>query len=48
LASGQDRGGEVIVDETAFGRFVLLYCRLHHRAEGGLGGGISRHQRLLA
>ena len=42
LAGGQDRQGEVVLDQAAFRRLVLLDGRLHHRAEGGLGGGISR------
>ncbi len=48
LARGQDRQGEIILDQSASGRLVLLDGRLHHRAEGGLGGGIACHQRLLA
>ena len=47
LAGRQDRQSEVVLDQAAFGRFVLLDGRLHHRAEGGLGSGIARHQRLF-
>ena len=47
LSCRQDRQGEVVLDETAFGWFVLFDGHLHHRAKGGLGCGVARHQRLL-
>ncbi len=47
LTGRQDRAGEVVVDKPAFGWLVLLDGHLNHRAEGGLRGGVSRHQRLL-
>jgi hypothetical protein len=47
LACGQDRQCEVVVDQAAIGRLVLLDSHLHHRAEGGLRDGISGHSQCL-